>query len=274
MLNIIHDTINIGVKKPFTIIHMTDTHVTGAYEYENERIKAEFKARSIRFPNAEDYCEFVSKLSKEENYPIMHTGDFIDYVSKENLDKAKKYFDENDIFMAAGNHEFYRPDDPGVENKEYRDSGFEIIKDYFNNNILADKKEVGGVNFVALDNSYGYFENWQIDYLKEIIKEGKPIVIMVHWPLHTERFTRTFIGRDRVSPVLCVPEELMNDYPERAKEKFTADEATKTMYDLIKGEPLIKSVLTGHEHMDFTDEINGKPHLLTGLYSIRIINIV
>ena len=136
-----------------------------------------------------------------------------------------------------------------------------LIKKY---NSIVIARHVGG-DIDALGSQIG---------LKEIIKEGKPIVIMVHWPLHTERFTRTFIGRDRVSPVLCVPEELMNDYPERAKEKFTADEATKTMYDLIKGEPLIKAVLTGHEHMDFTDEINGKPHLLTGLYSIRIINIV
>ena len=274
MINVIYNTINIGVEKPFKIIHMTDTHVTGAYESECERIKEEYKARSIRFPNADDYCEFVSKLSKENDWPIMHTGDFIDYVSKENLDKAKKYFDSNDIFMAAGNHEFYRPNDPGEENAEYRAKGFDIIKDYFNNNILADKKEVNGVNFVALDNSYGYFEKWQIDYLNEVIKEGKPIVIMVHWPLHTERFTKTFIGRDRVSPVLCVPEELMTDYPERAKERFKADEATKEMYHIIKNNPLIKAVLTGHEHMDFTDEIDGKPHLLTGLYSIRIIDII
>ena len=274
MLNIIHDTINIGLNKPFTIIHMTDTHVTGAYEHENERIQQEFKARSIRFPNAEDYCKFVSKLSKENAWPIMHTGDFIDYISEEALDKAKKYFEENDIFMAAGNHEFALCVGGAVENAEYRDNNFKIIKDYFTNNIRADKKEVEGVNFVALDNSYGYFEAWQIDYLNEVIKEGKPIVILVHWPLHTERFTKTFIGRDRVSPVLCVPEELMADYPERAKEKFTADEVTKEMYGIIKNEPLIKAVLTGHEHMDFTDEINGKPHLLTGLYSIRIINIV
>ena len=183
MINIIKDTINIGVKNPFTVIHMTDTHVTGAYENECDRIKEEYKARSVRFPNAEDYCDFISKLSKENNWPIMHTGDFIDYVSKENLDKAKKYFDENDIFMAAGNHEFYRPNDPGVENEEYKAIGFEIIKDYFNNNILAGKKEVNGVNFVALDNSYGYFEKWQVDYLNDVIKEGKPIIIMVHYIL-------------------------------------------------------------------------------------------
>ena len=274
MINIIRDELNIGAEKPFTIIHMTDTHLTGAYEHESEKIKQEFKARSIIFPNAEDYCEFVSKLSKENGWPIMHTGDFIDFISEEALDKAKKYFLENDIFMAAGNHEFARCVGGDVEDAEYRDTGFKIIKDYFTNNIRADKKEIGGVNFVALDNSYGYFEKWQLDYLNEVLKENKPIVILVHWPLHTERFTRTFIGREGISPVLCVPESLMVNYPERAKARFTADEITKEVYEIIKNNPLIKAVLTGHEHMDFTDEIaENKPHLLTGVYSIRIVDI-
>lgn len=31
MINVIKNEINVGVNKPFTIIHMTDTHVTGVY---------------------------------------------------------------------------------------------------------------------------------------------------------------------------------------------------------------------------------------------------
>ena len=273
MLNIIHDTINAGVETPFTFIHMTDTHVVDADERDGENKIAHKAERGIRFPNADDYCNFVSKLSKENGWPIMHTGDFIDFISFAALDKAKAYFEANDIFMAAGNHEFARYVGNDREEGDTKESLHEMIKPYFTNNIRADKKEVKGVNFVALDNSEGFFEEYQLEFLKNVIAENKPVVILVHWPLHTERFTRTMIGREGISPVLCVPEELMVNYPEKAKGRFTADPVTQEVYDMIKNEPLIKAVLSGHEHSDFTDEINGNPHLMTGLYSIRIVNV-
>ena len=61
------------------------------------------KLRSTPEKILEQAVEAV-KYAKAHGLTIVHTGDLIDFVSEANLDAAKKFTAENDVFFAAGNH--------------------------------------------------------------------------------------------------------------------------------------------------------------------------
>ena len=105
-MNLIHNKIKIGAEKPFRFLHMSDTHFALADDRDDKRKNDLAKARSGWYSDAEKVSSEIEAFAKENHLTIAHTGDYIDFVSEANLDRLKKFTEENDVFMAAGNHEF------------------------------------------------------------------------------------------------------------------------------------------------------------------------
>lgn len=98
--------IRIGVKNPIKLIHAGDTHLTLADERDDERKRNLAEKRRRYFPNHERMVAELEQYAKETGYPILHTGDLIDFVSVANLERVKKFTSACEVFAAAGNHEF------------------------------------------------------------------------------------------------------------------------------------------------------------------------
>ena len=271
-MSIIETKLNIGVKSPFSVIHVTDTHLTYADMRDGERKVLLSERRKQSFPCAETTLEAASKLSKEKGIPILHTGDLLDFVSLANLERVKKFTDENDCFAAAGNHEFSLYVGEAKEDAAYRNQSLSAVQAVFKNDIRMSSRVIGGVNFVALDNGYYLFDADQLAFLKSEAKKKLPIVLMMHTPLYEEKLYAIRIQNNPVAFLAGVPEHLMGAYPPKRYEQQLADEITRETLEYIHHEPQIKAILAGHIHHNYEGLVGGRiPQITTAISDIRLI---
>ena len=137
-----------SLKAPFDLVHVTDTHFTYGDERDGEKKIKHAKGRSEVFGGQQEiWIAYAEATARALNAPIVHTGDLIDFVSQANLDRAKRFFDENDVaLVTAGNHEFaIYIGDGEKENAEYRNRSLATVQSYFPNDIRFYAREMGGV---------------------------------------------------------------------------------------------------------------------------------
>ena len=274
-LNITHLTLPVGATAPFRALHLSDTHLTYADLRDGERKVKLMDWRLPGFPHAEAVLAEAGALSKELNIPIFHTGDLIDFVSLANLEAVKAFTDTHDVYMATGNHEFSLYVGEAKEDAAYRNQSLPAVQACFGNNIRMDSRVVSGVNFIALDNGYYYFEPEQLDFLKAQAERGLPMVLMMHTPLYTPEFYEEMMGRCPCAYLTGVPEEKMQCYPPDRYVQQKADEVTLEMMDYIAKEPLIKAILAGHTHFNYESVYAGRiPQIVTGVTDGRIVEFV
>lgn len=272
-------TLNVGAQKPFSALHISDTHLTLAGEQDDKaRITlSAWRGKIAEFSEAAEVLETAQELSKKEGLPILHTGDLIDFVSQKNLDFAARYVSENDFFMSAGNHEFACEIGGVKEDADYRNKSLPLVQKAFKNDIRFSSLVKNGVNFVAIDNSYYLFEAEQLEKLKNETAKGLPIVLLMHTPLYEPSLYDYHRKTQGDAPVyqMNVPLEKMSYYSEERLAQQKANEVTEAAYDYILSCPQIKAILCGHVHHDFESKINGRlPQIVTGCSTIRRIEFV
>ena len=275
MLNVVENTLKVGASEPFEVLHISDTHLTKADEREqdNGRKIRLAKDRLPIFPEAEQELAQAEAYAKQHTLPILHTGDLLDFVSCANLEEAKRFTAENDVFMAAGNHEFSLYVGEAKEDAAYRDQSLAAVQTAFTNDIRFASCVMHGVNFVALDNGYYLIEQAQLDALMAEVEKGLPIVLMMHTPLYTPAlYEKRLAEAPGPAYLMNVPVDKMAHYTPHRYEQQLADEVTRKAYDYILSQPLIRAVLTGHLHTDAEDALpNGMPQLVTGCRTMRRI---
>ena len=275
VLNVTRTTLSVGASAPFSVLHLSDTHLTYADLRDGQR-KVDLVAwRLPSFPHAEAVLVEAGALSKELNIPIFHTGDLMDYVSLANLEAVKAFTDTHDVYMATGNHEFSLYVGEAKEDAAYRNQSLPAVQACFGNNIRMDSRIVNGVNFIALDNGYYTFEPEQFAFLKAQVEKGLPIVLMMHTPLYTPEFYERMMSYCDCAYLLGVPEEKMQGYPADRYVQQKADGVTLEMMDYIAREPLVKAILAGHNHFNYESVYAGRiPQIVTGVTDGRIVEFL
>ncbi len=270
-MQIIKNYFHIGLKEPFCVLHASDTHITFADNRDTERKLELSQGRNRVFPTAEENLEFLKEKACKEERTIIYTGDLIDFVSEMNFEKAEEFCKSVDIFMSAGNHEFSHYVGEAKEDAEYRNISLSRVQQIFNNDIRCSSRIIGGVNFVAIDNSYYLFEKEQIDFLKKETEKEYPVILCVHVPLYTrELYDLEVEQKGDPAYLMSVPEELMQSYTPHRYEQQKQDEITAEAFDFIVNCKNIKGILAGHLHKDFEGMINNDtPQLITGCETVR-----
>ena len=273
----VNTKIKIGVEKPFSILHITDTHLMFANESDDELKNKLAVDRWNWIPAKEgmEKLDYAYNIHKETAFPIFHTGDLIDFVSNENLKRAKEFIDKTDCFFACGNHEFskYLYFEELNETPEYRAESFDEVQSAHRNDISFASKIINGVNMVAIDDSYYTVDADQFSKLKAEVAKGLPIVLFMHVPIYCkEMYERFYVSPSRPLFMLNAPEELIKEYPKENYIQQKTDALTAEATEYILNEPLIKACVTGHLHADFECMLND--HLLqivTDMTTARII---
>lgn len=276
-MNHIVTTIRVGAIAPFKVLHMSDTHLTLVDERDDERKINLAQRRSKSFADAMEVIAAGEKFAREKKIPIIHTGDFIDFVSYANLDEAKRFTIENDCFMAAGNHEFSLYVGEAFEDAAYRNQSLSLVQASFQNNIRFSSRIINGVNFVAIDNSYYLFESEQLEALKKEDALGFPIVLLMHTPLYTPQlFQYQTVDRGAsYASLMNAPRELISHYDAYRLRQQLADEVTIEAYNYILNSPHVKAVIAGHLHYDYMDWLTPDlPQYITGVRTLREIQFI
>ena len=244
--------VDVGAKKPFRALHMTDNHLALADLRDGQR-KVDLAVRRRAAFNegqgfTEDLLEEQLDYARKNDLLVLHTGDLIDFVSLQNLETAKKALQDVDYFMAAGNHEFSLYVGEAVEDVPYKMQSYDLVQGYFRNNLLFDSRVVNGVNFVAVDDSYYRFDARQLEQMKAEIAKGLPVVLMLHDPLHTDALYEGVMSLQPCAYLTGTPEAMMASYPDDRFRQQRPDEDTLAFIDYIDSQPLIRAVLAGHLH--------------------------
>ena len=265
MINILKNTLHIGVEKPFKVLHITDSHVLPCDEIDNDYKK--WLVGRFRVTHEDTTSALSEQLAyARENCDLaLHTGDLIDYVTKGSAALAREVLKDEKILFAAGNHDYVEiiGEDWIWMDRERAMSGECLgMNPFFNAHVY------GGVNFVAIDDSNHQAEDWQTELLRKEAEKGLPIVLLVHAPLFEESLYVRGLehGKGKSAYIIGCDEEHLKPYSEAHARDQRPTEATKRFVDYVNSEPLIKAVVAGHVHFNFESILpGGAVQYVTGL---------
>ncbi|MBO4625185.1 MAG: metallophosphoesterase [Bacteroidales bacterium] len=257
-LSLSYAVVNIGLERPFSVLHLTDSHLAAAYPEENEKKQRLHIRRTQTFGgHQEEALRDALDWAKERVDYIVHTGDLIDWQSEENFDLVRKYFGEG-LIGSVGNHEF-NPDmwlsEPAEEHTEaFKDLTRARIQEVYPFDVRFASQVANGVNFVTLDDVYGYVTQEQVDQFKEEVKKGLPIVLCMHVPFFTDNIWRAdkrfWLNTGKMNGNGALPEP-SGDYKVQLEDSVTRD-----FIAWLKQEPLLKCILAGHLHISVEDQFS------------------
>ena len=270
-MNLQKINLHIGLEKPLTLLHLSDTHIILADERDDERKRKLAEDRVHAFGVPQD--EVIRNLDAALDYAkancdlVIHTGHLIDFVSHPNLDILSEKLSAEDTFFAVGNHEFSLYVGEAKEDTAYKMQSFDRVRAASPNDLDFASRIVNGVNLVAVDNGYYLFTENQLERLKKELQKGLPVILLMHNPIHTETLY-DYMMNVRKSPCAYLtgtPEELLSCYPADRREQQRPDKPTLDFIGYIKKQPQIKAVFAGHLHFFHQDQITGTlPQFIAG----------
>lgn len=251
-------TVNIGLKEPFDVMHVSDSHIARADDRDGERTIKLAASRSRGMNAGEHYLDEAVNIARKKGMHLMHTGDLIDFVSEANLDTCAKHMMDEDWFTCSGNHEFsiYMGEDH--EDEAYKRRSYDAVQGAFPNDITFASRVIGGVNFVAVDNVYYNFTHAQLELMKAEAEKGLPMVMLVHVPLYTPAHFKDEMEEvgGECAYLAGVPDHLVDTYKPGRQESQRADAPTMEFIDWLKEQSLLKAILAGHMHRFFEDRFS------------------
>ena len=254
-MTLIGNTVDISLEKPVKVLHVTDSHVALVDERDNER-KHEL-AKRLGDPDKEKFLFEQLEYADKNCDLLVHTGDLIDFTSQANFDFARKILSKENVFFAAGNHEFSQYVGEAYEDRAYKMNSFREMQPGLGAPLFFNSRILGSLNFVAIDNSYHQFEPWQMTRLKKEIEKGLPVVLCLHAPLFEQSLYDYHISRSGIgsSSYLVGCDEDYLPFDEWRAIEIRPRGVTVEMVEFIKNQPLIRAVLAGHVHFSFESEL-------------------
>ncbi len=253
-LSLSYATVEIGLAQPFSVLHISDTHLTAAYPDETETDLKWNKRRTTTFGgHQEEALRDTLAWAKDHVEYIVHTGDIIDWQSRANFDLVRKHFGA-DLIGAVGNHEYKVSDRKYEKSEAYKDPTRKLLQKNMPFPILIASQIVHEVNFITLDNVFGTVVPEQVKRFKKEAKKGFPIVLCTHVPLFTDKIYREHrrFWSKKGGPLTngAVP-TVTGDYLSQKEDPVTAE-----FIAYLKEEPLLKCILTGHMHISTEDQFS------------------
>ena len=256
MKNITKTTLNIGLKAPVKILHITDVHLTKAGGEDCERYHELMEIRKRTFSvdgcnaTAEYFAEAIT-MAEEKGWLLVNTGDAIDLYIRGCLEEYHKIADGHDMMFTPGGHEHQRDfirtmEEPDEYYKGVRRKLANDLKEY---DLDLTSRVIHGLNIVCADNSLDYFNVSTVEKFKKEIEKGIPMLVFMHDPIW--------------DPLLLKTE------PYHPNIKLTSEDykASHEMIDLLLHHPLVVATFAGHDHVDQSVMIDGKTHYCTaGLF--------
>ena len=256
MLDVLHTTLNVGLKKPVRLLHITDIHITEVspkdepwqQELMKERTEVFVKEGNYPEKTPEDYFREAIALAKELGAILVVTGDAYDVYTKGNLAKFKEIISGEDMMFTPGGHEYQKqivrtleePDGYGAVMEE------KLREDISEFDIDFEARAIGGVNIITANNALDYFPPYTVNRFEETLKNGLPTVVFFHDPLDDKLLNMT---------------EAYHENVKITKEEYLF---SHRMLDALKLSPQVISTFSGHHHTSREYLCDQKTHYVTG----------
>lgn len=257
-ISLSYAVVEAGATKPFSVLHLSDTHLAFAYPDENPDIVAESEIRDPGFGGRQEESLAESLAWAKDNVDyVVHTGDLIDFQSRANFDMVRKYWGPS-VFGSMGNHEFHsavKAEKGGFQprSEASKAPSWEALKNAYPVDPRFHSTIVNGVNFVAIDDVFGVVQPDQVAKFRAEAKKGLPIVLCMHVPVYTPKIRLvTWKYWRRTGRRL---ESLPKDGDAVGSDRWNQanDPTTRDFLAYLKEEPLLKAILAGHEHLSMQE---------------------
>ena len=257
-LRLVRRTIEIGLPRPFSVLHVSDTHLTRLSP--EDRALMDEKGADWCTRRAKTFAGGASALSAAVSYakrlrlPLFHTGDLVDFASRANLSAIGAEMSGADWFASCGNHEFrgWHGVAPPLEygtSREERDRARAAFAQFVPNEISVSSRVVGGINFVQYDN--GGFSDYlgaaQFEAVRREFAKGLPVVLLCHMPFYTEELCAALLKNDPSLSAERIGAAYVQGRPDKPNWAGRLE-----MSRWLRDQPLLKAVLCGHLHFEFT----------------------
>ena len=249
--------IDAGATQPFSILHISDTHLTAAYPEEGEgKMQAHHRRLRTFGGRQEEALRDSLSWAKDNVDYVLHTGDLIDWQSEANFDLVKKFYGDK-MFGSMGNHEFYTylPGEIHTWQEPFKTRSWPLLKDVFPVDPRFSARTVNGINFVCLDDVFGTVQPDQVEMFHAEAKKGLPIILCMHVPFHTPGIWRAsskfWRFRSRKFRAEIVMPNATGDYKRQQEDPVTRD-----FIAYLKQEKLLKGILAGHLHITVQDRFS------------------
>ena len=247
----------IGAERPFSVLHISDTHLKGLAPSDSESIRR-FLAPRFRDWDPEDaLATSLAWAQRHKCEYVLHTGDLIDCATDGNVALLKKLFGENaNILYAPGNHEYATdyaaPRSPQTE-EEFRSINTAKLQGAVPVDLKFHAQVVRGINFIMLDDVYGTVAAASVERFHAEAKKGLPIVLCQHVPFFSPGIACAH-ARSHTSGLAL--DEMTVPFPSRDFKRQAEDKVTAEFVRYLKSEPLLKAIFAGHYHCGMSDRFS------------------
>ena len=178
-----------GLEKPLTVLHVTDSHLSVL-----DQAEAQYHRYSSRMDNAyrdhDPVAHFVElmKMAMDRHVDlIVLTGDIVNNPSKSSVAFIRRTVQATGIrsLYVAGNHDWHYEGMEGAPDVLRETWMRESLAPLYDGaNLLCYAVQLGGVNFVAIDNSTYQVNEEQLAFYEQEVARGLPMVLLAHIPLY------------------------------------------------------------------------------------------
>lgn len=258
--NIVTERVEIeGLQEEYELLFLTDTHIAlESLENSDEVINYAMQRAPLfqdaeGIPSAELYPSWMDYAVKEELDGVLLGGDIIDFPSLANVFFLQEQHAKLNMpyIYVLGNHDWTYPWDYMTESgkQEY----LPMLESMMSGNTAIQSYDYGEFIVVAVDNSSGQINPDALELYEDMLKQGKPVILMVHVPLLTESVLSKSM-KEWDSEVVIGNEEVGGIQPNDVTEQFI----TMT----TSSESPVELVLAGHVHFYDKDYIQGDKDIL------------
>ena len=261
-MRILHRKIRIeGLKKHYTFLHITDTHIA-CFEKTETAVRAEYaKERRRAFSidgiapekRLQTYIEYANEARVSG---VLLTGDIIDFPSPENLavlDDALAALKVPYVYT-PGNHDWSYFDNYQTED------AVRCCRPLLRRFCCGDEdfhvRKVGELTFAALDNSMDVYRPQTDSRLKALLGSAEHVIILQHVPLYCNT-----LHEDTV--------KVWKRDITMGQSGIVLDESADRITELLTAAPSVRAILCGHLHFSHEDLVGGVlPQYITAFGSL------
>ncbi len=262
--------------KPTRIFQITDTHLA----LEDER-EVPFKKYSQRMGNAykinkhfetgeditcvESFEQTLQRAKEQKADFLALTGDIFSFPSEAAIEWVFQKLKETAIPFGyiAGNHDWHYEGMPGSSN-QLREiwTKQRLSPMYQGNNPLFAGYDLNGIKLVFIDNSTYEIMPEQLEFFRQQIKSGLPLILFMHIPLYMPGRS---MGYGCANPQWG--EQTDKNFEIEHREKWRKGGHTQTtfsFYNEVFNAQNLLAIFAGHTHRPALDVKNNIPQVVSG----------
>ncbi len=254
-----------GIDGPLRVLHVTDSHISVPHE-EVDRPYARYGERMDRlfadYPTVDSFAAQMEHARAGGYDLIALTGDHVNYPSPTAVAAVQRLLRSagRHSMFTAGNHDWSYSGMPGSDaerRREWRERS--LLPLYGGRAPHADSLDLGGVRFVAIDNSTRQVDPEQLAFFEGRLAGGLPVVLLAHVPfrLPDDRDLHRAPPPSSAAPIpLCgdpesgSPADIDRRLPGRERARTSGNlPSTEEFVDRLLAAPNLIAVLCGHVHV-------------------------